>query len=47
MGPPNYELMRPLEFSLHFTKGVIGMLVDYRDDIEQVKKITREGWDRL
>jgi len=28
-------------------KGVIRVLVDYQDEIEEIKRITEEGWDRL
>jgi hypothetical protein len=28
-------------------KGVVRVLVDYREEIEQVKRITYEGWGRL
>jgi hypothetical protein len=28
-------------------KGVMCVLVDYREEIEQVKRITDEGWGRL
>lgn len=28
-------------------KGVMRVLVDYREEIEQVKRITDEGWGRL
>ena len=28
-------------------KGVIYMLADYREEIEQMNRITNEGWGRL
>lgn len=47
---PNPDYTFALESESHNTvsaKGVIFVLVDYRDEIEQMKQITDEGWGRL
>jgi hypothetical protein len=41
-GPPIYLVQGTSK-----RKGVIRVLVDYQDEIEEIKRITEEGWDRL